>query len=92
MIHPREYREITPVVKAMRFGPDNIDIVMRWIGQVTSTPLYKRMNDTFFIDLIEGELLLEFDWWVVKDAEGNFSTYTEDCFREHYIDIYGDAN
>lgn len=89
MKHPRKFKEKRPPVKAILLGEENIDVVMRWIGQNTSTPIYKRMNDTFMLDLIEGELVIELGWWIVKDADSNFSACTPRYFEENYTEDYG---
>ena len=87
MKFPKKFRENAPEVKAMLLGKENIQIVMRWIGQHSATPLYKRMNDTFIIDLIEGELIIELGWWVIRHQDGAFSTCNEQYMQENYTEV-----
>ncbi len=87
MIYPKSFREKSPQVRAILLEQDNVAVVMRWIGQHSATPIYKRMNDTFIIDLIDGEIVIELGWWVVRDQDGAFSTCTPEYMEEHYEGI-----
>ena len=84
MMHPKTFTEKTPQIRAILLGNDNVQIVMRWIGQHSATPMYKRMNDTFIIDLLDGELILEIGWWVLRHEDGTFSTCTQEYMEENY--------
>ena len=84
MKYPKSFKEKRPTVRAILLSADNIQTVMRWIGQHSSTPLYKRMLDTFIIDLMEGELIVELGWWVLRHSDGSFSTCTPLYMEENY--------
>jgi len=84
MKHPKTFIEKAPQVRAILLGDENVQIVMRWIGQHSATPLYQRMNDTFIIDLLEGDLIIEIGWWVLRHADGTFSACTQEFMDENY--------
>lgn len=87
MKFPKTFIEKAPQVRAMLLSKDNIQIVMRWIGQHSATPIYSRMSDTFIINLIEGELIIEIGWWVLRHQDGSFSTCTPNYMTEHYDEV-----
>ncbi len=87
MKFPKTFIEKTPQVRAMLLGKDNVQVVMRWIGQHSATPIYQRMHDTFIIDLIKGELIIELGWWVLRHQDGTFSTCTPEFMEANYSEV-----
>jgi hypothetical protein len=88
MKYPINVQEQRPVLKAILLGTENIEIVMRWIGANSSTRQYKRMLDTIIIDMLEGELITEIGWWVLRHPGGEFTTCNEEYFKENYEQKY----